>query len=183
MSTTAQLTANRANAQHSTGPATEAGKQSASRNALKHGLYAKNPVIPGESAAEFTDLRDQILAEYRPRLAEDILTCEQLIDAIWRSRRIERLETAWFTRNPDPDFCDPKVFRVWAEFGRQHARCQRLIQSCLKRLSHLDPRPLASFPQSTAPESSDRRQSTAAASETRPIATTAAPIASCDPVH
>ena len=135
MSSAAQLTANRANAHLSTGPKTPEGKHAIAGNALKHGLYSKSPIIPGESIDDYNALRDELLAEYQPQVTEDTLLCEQLIDSIWRSRRIERLETAWFTKNPDPDFSDPKVFRVWAEFGRQHARYQRIIQTCLRRLT------------------------------------------------
>ena len=39
MSTAAQLTANRSNAQASTGPATSEGKSRVSRNALTSGLF------------------------------------------------------------------------------------------------------------------------------------------------
>ena len=139
MSTAAQIDANRANAQLSTGPVTAAGKEISSRNALKHGLYAKSPIIPGESPAGYSDLRDQIISEFRPQSAEQFLLCEQLIDAIWRDRRAERLETAWLTRNPDPDLSDAKIFRIWAEFARQHARYQRIIFQSLKRLVQLGP--------------------------------------------
>ena len=41
MSSAAQIVANIANAQHSTGPATEAGKTISARNSLKHGLTAE----------------------------------------------------------------------------------------------------------------------------------------------
>ena len=37
---------NRANAQHSTGPKTEAGRQASAANAFKHGLSANNYLPP-----------------------------------------------------------------------------------------------------------------------------------------
>ena len=40
MSSQAQIAANRANAQLSTGPRTEEGKAASSRNAYRHGLFA-----------------------------------------------------------------------------------------------------------------------------------------------
>ena len=40
---------NRANAQHSTGPKTVAGKQVSSLNALRHGLTSQIVVMPGEA--------------------------------------------------------------------------------------------------------------------------------------
>lgn len=43
-----QIEANRRNALHSTGPTTPEGKQASRLNALKHGLRAKNVIIPGQ---------------------------------------------------------------------------------------------------------------------------------------
>ena len=44
---------NRANAQHSTGPRTEAGKKRSSLNALRHGLTGHVIVMPGEDLAAY----------------------------------------------------------------------------------------------------------------------------------
>jgi hypothetical protein len=48
MATPAQIAANRANAQKSTGPRTAEGKAASRLNALKHGLDAESLIIPGE---------------------------------------------------------------------------------------------------------------------------------------
>ena len=61
----AQLAANRANAQKSTGPRTEEGKAASSQNAVKHGLYAYTDVLEGETREAFLELRD----DYHQRLA------------------------------------------------------------------------------------------------------------------
>ena len=45
MASEAQIRANRENAQRSTGPRTEAGRQSSRLNSLKHGLAAKMLVL------------------------------------------------------------------------------------------------------------------------------------------
>jgi hypothetical protein len=44
---------NRANAQHSTGPKTESGKQKSSLNALRHGLTSQIVVMPTEDLAAY----------------------------------------------------------------------------------------------------------------------------------
>jgi len=44
---------NRANAQRSTGPRTEAGKQHSALNALRHGLTAQTAVLPSEDPAAY----------------------------------------------------------------------------------------------------------------------------------
>ena len=53
MATRAQIKANRNNAKKSTGPRTEEGKAVVAKNALKHGLLARDTVLPGEDPANF----------------------------------------------------------------------------------------------------------------------------------
>ena len=52
----ARLTANRANAAHSTGPRTRHGKARASRNALRHGLRALHLADDGGEAMRIAEL-------------------------------------------------------------------------------------------------------------------------------
>ena len=48
MATTKQTLANRKNARKSTGPKTKLGKEKASMNAMKLGIYAEHHVMVGE---------------------------------------------------------------------------------------------------------------------------------------
>jgi hypothetical protein len=48
MSATAQVTANIANAQHSSGPRSETRNAASAQDSLKHGLTAKSALLPGE---------------------------------------------------------------------------------------------------------------------------------------
>ena len=57
MSTLKQIEANRLNAKKSTGPRTAEGKAAVRLNALKHGLFALDPIIEGEKPAHFDALR------------------------------------------------------------------------------------------------------------------------------
>ncbi len=63
MSSQAQVSANRKNAQKSTGPRTPEGKAVVSENAVKHGLSARKVVIHGEDRAEFDRFRGQLLGQ------------------------------------------------------------------------------------------------------------------------
>lgn len=94
MPTTKKITANRRNARKSTGPRTEAGKMRSSRNALKHGLTAKQVVLSGEDPAGFEALQDSLYAFYQPTnpVAEHLV--EQVAASIWRLRRIPEIEAA-----------------------------------------------------------------------------------------
>jgi hypothetical protein len=62
-----RLTANRANAQRSTGPKSVGGKKRSSMNSLKHGLTAKTLVLRGEEPAEFDRLYAHLVEEFDPR--------------------------------------------------------------------------------------------------------------------
>ncbi len=66
MASEAQISANRANAQKSTGPRTPAGKAVASQNAVTHGFLARDTVLQGEDAGEFAVHRDRMLRDLAP---------------------------------------------------------------------------------------------------------------------
>ena len=96
MTTTAQVKANRLNARKSTGPRTAEGKAVASQNAIKHGLRAKQAVIPGEDPAEFELHREQMLMELAPAGAVEMMLAERVVHLSWRLRRAERVQNAVF---------------------------------------------------------------------------------------
>src|ERR1017187_4081401 len=73
MATPAQITANRANAQKSTGPRSVEGKSASRFNALKHSIDAATIVIPGEDPADYDALAALYLHEYRPPIRLRIL--------------------------------------------------------------------------------------------------------------
>jgi hypothetical protein len=69
MSTEAQVAANRANAEHSSGPKTEEGKAASSRNHFSHGLCTYDTIffiLPFESTEAYSLLRATLLHEHRP---------------------------------------------------------------------------------------------------------------------
>jgi len=86
-----QVAANRRNAQHSTGPRSHAGKRRSSRNAEKHGLYAREirAVTGGllrEDPRQLDDLLDAVVAALAPR---DVLETMRAIE-IGRLHLVER---------------------------------------------------------------------------------------------
>ena len=101
MTSEKQRKANRQNAKKSTGPRTEDGKAHTSQNALKHGLLARDAVLPGEDPAvfdrHFRDFEDTI----EPQNALEFALVRQIADAEWRLRRLARIETAFLA-----DACD-----------------------------------------------------------------------------
>jgi hypothetical protein len=89
-----RLEANRANAKHSTGPKTEAGKSRSKLNALKHGLSAERVVIGDEDPREFEALRAELQRDCQPDTALENELAEQLAGILWRLRRVSAIEAA-----------------------------------------------------------------------------------------
>ena len=92
MATPAQITANRANAQLSTGPISAAGKAASSRNALKLGIHAKSLVIPGEDPGELEELTEAYERDLVPIGAVETALVETIVRSAWFMRRVSRIE-------------------------------------------------------------------------------------------
>jgi hypothetical protein len=91
-----QKAANQANARHSTGPKTPEGKAAVRLNARWLGLLARDVVLPGEDAASFEDLWNQVRANFSPIGPIEELLVDRVVNATWRLRRLERAETLLF---------------------------------------------------------------------------------------
>lgn len=98
----AQISANQANAQKSTGPITDAGKNIIATNAVKHGLFSKNLILADEDPFEYRSLLEQLRAELKPSgILEQTLT-ERIAVSLWRQKRLLRSETASIELNRKP---------------------------------------------------------------------------------
>ncbi len=95
MTTKAQRNANRENAKKSTGPRTEEGKTRVATNALKHGLLARDAVLPSEDLADFDSQLSALEADIQPANSLESELVRQIADAQWRMRRLTRLETGF----------------------------------------------------------------------------------------
>jgi hypothetical protein len=106
MSTPNRIETNRANAQHSTGPKTAAGKKISSLNALRHGLTGQLIVMPTEDLVAYQSHLKSFTDEYRPSGATEANLVQALADTSWRLNRVAALETNLLTLTavlaPDP---------------------------------------------------------------------------------
>lgn len=100
MATLNQMKANQANAQKSTGPKTEAGKATASRNRLSHGFASSAVIMPGENADEFKALLYSLVAEYQPAGETEQILVEKMAVNQWLSLRAFRLQGLAFRAQP-----------------------------------------------------------------------------------
>lgn len=110
MATPAQIHANRANAAQSTGPRTAAGKARSALNSIKHGLYARDVVLPGEDRAEYDKQRAELCAEFHPQGRYETMLVERLADISWRLGRAAAIEAGllnrtWGDDGPPVDTC------------------------------------------------------------------------------
>jgi hypothetical protein len=96
MATKRQINANRENARHSTGPKTPEGKARASLNAIRHGLLARQIVLPIEDRAQYLDLLAALEAEHQPEGPLETYLVHQMAASQWRLQRLTRIETGFF---------------------------------------------------------------------------------------
>ena len=134
MATPAQITANRANAQKSTGPRSAEGKSASRFNALKHGIDAASLVIPGEDPAEYDALAAEYSGEFRPQSPSEFFHVETMLRADWQKIRLQRVEADLFrtllAESPGATLaaallCDSPAAKLLARTQRQIAAFER----------------------------------------------------------
>ena len=72
--------------------ANRGGKAVARMNALSHGLRAEHLLIPGEDAAEFSQLREHLFEQFQPEGALEAQLVDEILAGLWRKRRLVRVE-------------------------------------------------------------------------------------------
>ena len=95
---TAQLAANRANSQLSTGPRTPEGKAASAQNACKHGILARHTLFAKEDPEELEEFRAVFYDKFQPADDYEISLVDLMIDAKWRIARLHRIESVEFKR-------------------------------------------------------------------------------------
>jgi hypothetical protein len=129
MSTTAQIHANQQNSAHSTGPRSDAGKSTVSRNAVSHGLSSGSPVLACEDRSAFDGLFETLTSDFSPQGEHERFLVRQMAEARWRLARIRRLETAAFdlmlgmadSESPDTRLAEALINRG----GDLHSKLER----------------------------------------------------------
>ena len=146
MSTPAQIAANRANSQLSTGPTSPTGKQTVSRNSLKFGLTSKIHIaLPGEESALEEHVKGHIEAYAPVGLPERDLV-RNIAENHFRLQRAHGLEHALVMHlmSEQPDNIDPASAEaeIWEQKARelknvtlQANRIQRAIEKSTAALN------------------------------------------------
>ena len=147
MMTKAKLAANQRNAQKSTGPRTPSGKAIAAMNALKHGLCAHTPVVPGEDSAEFATFAAGWVDHLQPSDPHQSSLAEQVILAAWQLRRVPLLRAGLLAREIrrdaqrqepiHPYAIDADSYVQLSRIDRHQVVLERTFRQCLKELKEL----------------------------------------------
>ena len=138
MSTPAQLEANQANAQSSTGPRTPEGKATSSANATKHGFYGKHAVLLNDAErTQFESLCNSYVYALNPTNIVEVALLDFLVLAAWNIERTNRLEAELAnTEGIDPLLSETNaktLDRIWA----CRARAERTFHKCHKEIRAL----------------------------------------------
>ena len=91
-----RLAANRANAQWSTGPRTEAGKAVSSLNAVKSGLTGRAVLLPSDDVEAYQGHIAHFEKTFAPVGDQERSLVQSLADTQWRLDRIPNLEAGLF---------------------------------------------------------------------------------------
>src|SRR5579883_2655363 len=139
MATANQIAANRSNAQKSTGPRTDAGKQITRLNALKSGLHAESHIVRGEDPEALAQLTAEYYAEFHPVTPRQRDLVDTLVHNQWLIRRLRLTEADLYAHHfadRDHNF-DPKY--NFHKLRQQHALADG-FETLEKRLARLQSR-------------------------------------------
>lgn len=123
-----------ANANKSTGPRTAEGKAASSKNAIKHGLTARQVVIEGEEQADFDALHESIVADRKPVGELEIQFVSEIAACLWRLARGRAKESEMLKRFDF--FTKPRSAEV-DRLIRYMASIERQLQRAINQLNKL----------------------------------------------
>jgi hypothetical protein len=134
----AQLAANQANAQLSTGPASPEGKAISSQNNFRHGLTQTESdltFLEGESKEAYARNLADFQKEWKPDTATEHDLVQRLATRQWLRRRAFKLQQQFIA--PDGTITDQKQFALYNRYETQHERAYNKALADLMRLKSL----------------------------------------------
>jgi hypothetical protein len=114
-------------------------------NALKHGVFAVNPAIPGEDPREFQELFSALFDEWQPSGPTEVDAVFTIADAMWRKLRAQKFRRAKVIANTfdprHPTFDEARGLYLFSSFLRSEAEMafEKHAGSCLRsdKINHL----------------------------------------------
>jgi hypothetical protein len=185
----ARAEANRANAQHSTGPRTAAGRAKVSLNAVKTGLTGCTVVLPSEDAELYRTHIAGYEKELQPVGIQECHLVQSLADLRWRLNRIPGLEIAiysygraefadMFADSPEPE----RAFLIELHISNAYEKQLRNLHLHENRLSRRREKELAELRAlQQERKAKEAREKEEAAKATKPQPTAPAKTATAGP--
>ena len=122
-----QHQANQRNAQHSTGPTTPAGKEAIRFNALTYGLRTRASILPDENAADYSQLWDELEADWQPQTRTERCYLETMVTSQWLLRRVAESEQQIYAYIAFGE----QQFKMLAYVAKQRAQLERSFRTAI----------------------------------------------------
>ena len=133
----AQHAANKANAAHSTGPQTPAGKARSSKNRLTFGLFTISDFVREDESESYTKICTNLWAELSPAgTIEEAFTTE-IMSATWRLRRCRMVEEDIAQIDILDPMQDPETAAQQKSVDRARAQSVSIMNRCINALRKL----------------------------------------------
>ena len=143
-----QQEANRKNAQHSTGPTTPEGKEAIRFNSLTYGLRTRATMVPGENAAEYSQLWDELEADWQPQTRTERCYLETMVTSQWLlSRRVAQSEQKIYLYFAFGEH----QFKMLAYVAKQRAQLERSFRTAIADMQQSQQERQARQPQPAKP--------------------------------
>lgn len=137
MASQSQILANQANAQHSTGPATAAGKARSSRNNTRHGLTLGVLVLSKEERAVMSRREQEFRQEINPVGLLETELFHQFLEGVARLSRVRALIGAMIVEHGEDPELVPACEAELRQLVRYRAAAEMLIYRSIKALRDL----------------------------------------------
>ena len=142
-----QHQANRLNAQHSTGPTTPAGKEAIRFNALTYGLRTRVTILPDENAADYSQLWDELEADWQPQTRTERCYLETMVTSQWLLRRVAESEQQIYTFVAFGE----ERFKMLTYVAKQRAQLERSFRTAIEDMKQSQKERQARQPQPAKP--------------------------------
>jgi hypothetical protein len=142
-----QQEANRKNAQHSTGPATPAGKAAIRFNALTYGLRTCASILPDENAADYSQLWDELEADWQPQTRTERCYLETMVTSQWLLKRVAESEQQIYAYIAFGE----ERFRMLGYVAKQRAQLERSFRTAIEDMKQSQRERQARQPQPAKP--------------------------------
>ena len=122
-----QHQANQQNAQHSTGPTSQEGRDAIRYNAITFGLRTRATVLQSENVADYYQLYNEFVAEWQPQTRTEHCHVETMVTSQWLLARVARSEQRVYM---EVGFGE-RQFALLAQVDKQRAHLERSFRTAI----------------------------------------------------